>query len=150
MTTSQTEFDEGPALLLRTAIPIEVTPLFKQGNEVVCDIDPPPGYAKGGHIQLSNSSAYTLTFKLLPPVSGPLAGLKFDTDAAGACQGFWSNAADCPTHAMNDQYYQNPRLDPSDPNKLLVDVDTPGNDYAVHYRLNFNNNGRFDPIIINN
>ena len=135
---------EGPAPLTRTDITIDVTPLFKQGNEVVCAIDPPPGYASGGNIKLSKSGSYTLEFRLL---AGTPAKLKFRPDQAGACKAFWSDAADCPTHDMNDQYYRNARLD--DPTTLKVDVDPPGADYAVHYRLNFDNNGHFDPIIIN-
>src|SRR5690349_1209191 len=110
--------DAGPGLMMRTAVDIDVTPLFKQGNEVVCDIDPPPGYAKGGNVQLSNGSSYTLAFNLRAPTSGPLAGLTFEPDQAGVCQAFWSNAADCPTHAMNDQYYRNQRLDPTNSNRL--------------------------------
>jgi len=141
---------DAPALLMRTPVDVDVTPLFiAKGNEIICDIDPPPGYAKGGNIQLEKNSSYTLAFNLRAPISGPLAGLGFDIDQAGVCQGFWSDDGGCPTHETNAQYYSKARLDPNNSKRLLVDVDPPGQEYAVHYRLNFNNKGHFDPIIIN-
>lgn len=154
MASTATVPGSGQALLLRTAVDIDVTPLFNgKGNEVICDIDPDPGYAKGGNIQLEKNSSYTLAFNLRAPSTGPLAGLRFEIDQAGVCQGFWSDDAGCPTNVTKAPYYGTPVLDPNNSNRLLVDVDPPGKEYAVHYRLNFVDNkggkGHFDPIIIN-
>jgi hypothetical protein len=124
----------------RTSITIDVTPRFRQKNMVVCYVDPPVNYTKGGSIRLPQGH-YTLEFRLL---DGTPANLNFAPDKSGACQAFWSDADDCPTHEMNDPQYQ-PRL--IDSRTVSVDVDTNGQN-AIHYRLNFDNNCNFDPIII--
>jgi hypothetical protein len=124
----------------RTQIAIDVTPLFRQKNMVVCDIDPPANYIKGGNVRLPQGN-YTLQFNLL---DGTPAGLNFQPDKNGVCQAFWSNADDCPTHEMNDAQYH-PTL--VNGRTVRVDVDTNGQN-AIHYRLNFDNNCNFDPIII--
>jgi hypothetical protein len=136
--------EEGNDPMARTRVPIDVTPLFRQGNTVVCDIDPPTRFQKGGNIHLPKDS-YTLEFSLQ---SGTPAGLNFQPDRSGVCDAFWSDSADCPTHAMNNGQYSNPRL--TDPTTWCVDVDVASGapPLAVHYRLNFDNACNFDPIII--
>jgi hypothetical protein len=140
--------EEALNLITRTNVTINVTPLFKQRNEVTCDIDPQQGYMKGGNITLSKAASYTLIFCLQP---GNPANLQFQPNQGGTCAAFWTDTANCPTPNAQDGYYVNPRLDPTDPNNttLLVDVNPPNVDYAVHYRLDFNNGCYFDPIIIN-
>ena len=124
----------------RTSITINVKPLFVQKKMVACEIDPPVNYIKGGNISLPQGH-YALDFKLL---DGAPPNLNFEPDKNGLCQAFWSDADDCPTHEMNDPQYH-PTL--VDGRTLHVDVDTSGQN-AVHYRLNFDNGGNFDPIII--
>ena len=143
MLESHDRIDQGARPTPATPVSINVTPLFKQRNMVVCDIDPPANYEKGGNIKLAQGS-YTLEFSLL---AGTPANLRFRAKPNGDCDGFWSNADDCPTHDMNDPQYSNPRL-ANGGSTLLVDVSPSGQPNAIHYRLNFDNQCNFDPIII--
>lgn len=137
-TEERCEADAAPAV--RTAAGIIVQPLFKQGHEVVCSIDA-GNYMKGGNISLPQGH-YTLTFNL---IDGEPRDLNFkEDDHQGNCMAFWSSQTDCPNNAMNEY---DPRLENG--RRLLVDVDVNGaTPQAVHYRLNFDNNCYFDPIII--
>jgi hypothetical protein len=134
--------DDG-ATVLRTPADIDVKPLFKQGHEVVCSVDG-GNFMKGGNIQLPKGQ-YTLTFNLL---DGTPANLNFKPDnSQGECVAFWSDSADCPRNATNDSQYD-PWLHSSRTLKVDVDVDPGAPPEAIHYRLNFDNNCYFDPIII--
>ena len=133
----------GAETIMRTPVAIDVTPLFRQGNTDVCSIES-VGYMRGGSVRLPKGS-YTLRFNLL---NGDPANLDFEPDQNGVCVAFWSDENDCPRRAGNNGQYQNPRL--VAPRILEVDVDVPQGapPMAVHYRLNFNDNHNFDPIII--
>jgi hypothetical protein len=125
---------------------VEVTPKMVVGNEVICEIDAAAGtprrYVKGGLINLPSGGHYTITFELMP---GDVPNLQFDTGDP-----LWS-ANTCPSASGNDG-----QLSPQAPcSATTLDVDAtprpPRN--ALHYRLNFTQNGAqlyCDPIIINN
>jgi hypothetical protein len=139
--------DDG-TMASRSPVQINVTPLFRQGNEVICDIQPPTANQKGGMIKLSRGNAYALEFTLQP---GTPSGLKFRLPNDGSNDGsraFWCDPTDCPSHTTLDPQYFNPRLSNGDLT-LTVEADPAGMAAnAVHYRLNFDNNRYFDPIII--
>jgi hypothetical protein len=119
-------------------VQIGVTPLFKQGRQIICEIDPPPGNHKGGMLHIGKGNACTLQFDLQAGTPNPLA---FDGDP------FWWESDDCPRNQNCPAPYSNPRVT----NKgatLTVDVAAVPTDSAVHYRLNFDNGCYFDPIII--
>lgn len=143
MLKTEERCDDCGAPIIRTEAGITVTPLFRQGHEVVCSIDA-GGYMKGGNIELPKGH-YTLTFIL---ADGTPADLNFEpNDVHGDCEAFWSESDDCPKNSTNHLGYSG-HLD--DPRTLVVNVDVdPGAPpVAVHYRLNFDNHCYFDPIII--
>lgn len=128
---------------------IDVTPVFQQGNELFCAIDPPGANQQGGMIRLNRGTATTLRFDLQPHPNFP--NLRFDPPNDGSNSGseaFWCDANDCPTHSLMDPQYQNPQLSNGGA-RLEVDA-APGaaGPSGVHYRLNFDNGCHFDPIII--
>jgi hypothetical protein len=129
----------------RTRVEVDVTPQFAHGNAIICDVEPPSQHRKGGHLRLPKGSSYTLQFKLLP---GAPADLHFKPEHDGACDAFWSDAHECPQHAMNARQYKNPRLVDADTLEVDVDVEHHEPPTAVHYRLNFDDGRSFDPIII--
>lgn len=142
---------EGRGKMARRPITIDVTPKLvqntAQGTLVLCEIDQSGGgnsNVKGGLIKLRRGSDYQLTFQIQP---GDVPGLQFDQGANGA---FWCDMDSCPGGPGNNSQGQlnNPRVDPHDPTKLTVDADPDGTRNGVHYRLNFNNGGSFDPVII--
>jgi hypothetical protein len=137
----QTDDGGTPPPAPRTDVQINVKPLFRQRNTIVCDIDPPPGNSQGGNMHLPQGS-YLLKFNLL---EGKMPDLQFKADQHGVCQAFWSDADDCPNNEMNNDQYSPTRKDGK---TIWVNVDTDGNQNAIHYRLNFDNNCKFDPIII--
>lgn len=133
-----------------TPVNVEVTPKLVQGNTVVCEIDPAPGtparYVRGGVIKLPpNAAGYQLNFELQP---GDVPGLLFDGGPNGA---FWCDQNSCPGGPMNNSnnQLQNPHV-LNGGRTLRVAATPQGPTNAVHYSLNFNNGGRYDPIIINN
>lgn len=128
---------------VRTLAEITVTPLFRQGHEVICSVDA-GGLMKGGNIELPKGK-YTLIFKLL---DGKPAGLNFEPDDQhGECDAFWSDSIDCPRNATNQDGYTARLCDPRTLS-VEIDVDQAAPPIAVHYRLNFDNHCYFDPIII--
>lgn len=135
----------------RSGVTIEVEPLFQQRNQVVCAIDPPGSNSKGGSVKLRRGQSYTLEFEL-QPVNPPAPQVTFRSVPGNPTDGrdaFWCDADDCPRNAQMDAQYGNPRLSNAG-RTLKVDV-TPSSSSppnAVHYRLNFEPNGFFDPIII--
>lgn len=142
---------KGHEKMARKSISIDVTPKFvqntPQGTTVVCEIDQSGGgnsEVKGGLIKLKKSDNYKLTFKIQP---GDVPGLQFDQGAGGA---FWCEVDSCPESPKNNSKGQlkNPQVDPANPTILTLDADPDGTKNAVHYSLNFNNGGRFDPVII--
>lgn len=124
-------------------VTIGVTPLFRQRNMVVCAIDPPSTAQKGGSIKLPKGRSQ-IQFKLQAGLPGDL---KFRTKASGESDGFWCNGDSCPSHEMYDSQYSNPQV-LDNGTTLTVDVNSSGQQNAVFYRLNFDNNCNFDPIII--
>ena len=140
---------EGHGKMARRPVTIDVTPKLvqntPQGTIVVCEIDQSGGgnsEVKGGIIKLKKTNDYKLTFKIQP---GDVPGLQFDANGP-----FWCDTNSCPGGPGNNSNGQlkNPQIDPTDPTVLTVDADPDGTKNAVHYSLNFNNNGRFDPVII--
>lgn len=141
---------------MRSNVPINVTPLFSQkSNEVICAIDAPAANQKGGMINLPRGGSYTLEFTLQPGTSPAPQNLRFEqnpSDSTGSdgTRAFWCDEYTCPTHSQMDCHYTNPRLS-NGGMTLEVDVDPPkptDPESAVHYRLNFQPKGHFDPIII--
>jgi len=128
---------------LSNNIAIGVTPLFVQGDMVVCDIDPPSNYHKGGHMKLPKGRA-KLAFSLQ---AGTPANLKFRTKPNGDSDAFWCDAIACPAHEMTDPQYSNAQVS-NNGTTVTVDVVPNGQTNAVFYRLNFDNGCSFDPIII--
>lgn len=118
-------------------ITINVTPLFQQRNQIICAIEPPQGNAKGGMVRLDKGKACTLQFVLQPGKPSPLG---FDLG-----NGFTWASDDCPGNAAGASAPYT--VKDNDGTKLTIDVGT-ANESAVHYRLNFDNNRFFDPIII--
>jgi len=132
----------------RSPVPISVTPLFRQRNQVICAIQPPPGNQNGGMIKLSRGNGYTLEFKLQPGDPHPLTFRPPNDGSNDGSRAFWCDSDDCPPNASLDPQYVNPRLS-IDRLTLTVDANPAGaNKNAVHFRLNFDNNCHFDPIII--
>lgn len=119
-------------------IQIGVTPLFTQGRQVICKIDPPQGNHKGGMLHIRKRDTGTLRFNLQPGNPNPLA---FGRDP------FWWDSDDCPMNQNCPAPYSNPRVT-NNGSTLSVDVAAVPEDSAVHYRLNFDNGCYFDPIII--
>lgn len=124
-------------------VAISVTPLFRQGNTVVCDIDPPSNFKKGGNIKLPKGTC-TLEFNLL---AGDPSPLKFRTKQGGASDAFWCDSTACPTHETFDPQYSNPQV-LNGGATVTVDVNPSGQPNAVFYSLNFDNACHFDPVII--
>ncbi len=124
-------------------VPISVTPVFRQGNTVVCDIDPPSTFKKGGNIRLPRG-ACTLEFSLQPGIP---ANLKFRTKQNGASDAFWCDSTTCPAHETLDPQYSNPQVSNGGAT-VTVAVNPNGQQNAVFYRLNFDNACNFDPVII--
>src|SRR3954469_2869548 len=91
-------------IMTRTKVVINITPLFKQNNELVCSIEPPASYMKGGNIHLPQGM-YTLEFALQP---GNFPNIAFDTKQNGSSNGFWCDGGFCPTHETYDSQYSNP------------------------------------------
>jgi hypothetical protein len=124
-------------------VKVDVTPLFTQGREVICAIDPQnSGNSKGGMLKLDKGQACTLEFNLQPGTPSNLSW-----DAAGA---FAWDYNDCPgpNGTCPSPYVASP---PSG-SKLSVAVSSVPQDEAAHYRLNFTDGGgkswHFDPVII--
>jgi|SRR6476469_1903070 len=132
----------GPGGFNGTLVPITVTPLFQKGPVVACDIDPPQNLHAGGHIKLSKNTNYILQFNL---AGGTPGGIGFRPDKNGSCDAFWSDPNDCPRNQTNDPNYSPTR---NSGTQVTVNVTAPGQDSCVNYRLNFDNNGYFDPVII--
>lgn len=140
----------------RFNVSIRVTPLFSQGNQVVCAVDAPTANQKGGMINLPRGGSYTLEFQLQAGSKPELQNLRFrsippnDPTSTDGTNAFWCKDDDCPSPGQMHTGYSNPRL-ASNGRTLKVDVDTPqptDPESAVHYSLNFHPNSRFDPIII--
>lgn len=130
-----------PGMTTRSKVSVNVTPLFQQGNVVACDIM--CNAMNGGSIKLEKAKAYTLEFNL---TSGAPAGLKFRANKQdGSCDAFWSDPNDCPHNQTNAAGYAATRQGDS---LVSVDVNAPGQDACVYYRLNFENGRYFDPVII--
>ena len=129
----------------RKPVVIDVTPLSQAGGTVNCIIDPPPAHKKNGKIRLDKGEAYTLQFNLRP---GNLPTLKFKPDVGGSCDAFWSDASTCPSSSMNATQYPSQSLQGTKRLDVDVDVETGGSPLEIHYRLNFDQNRSFDPIII--
>ena len=130
-----------PDMTQRSTVSVDVTPLFQQGNVVACDIG--SSAMNGGGIKLDKKKAYTLEFNLK---AGTPAGLKFRANKQdGSCDAFWSDPNDCPRNQTNVGSYVPTRTSDS---KVTVQVNAPGQDACVYYRLNFENGRYFDPIIV--
>ena len=122
-------------------VKVNVTPLFRQGNQVICAIEPQQqGNAKGGMLRLDRGRSCTVEFSLLAGSPDPLA-----FSANGAFE--WASD-DCPRPGVGaSQPYSNPVVT-NEGLKLTVSVGDVPETSAVHYRLNFDNHLYFDPIII--
>jgi hypothetical protein len=129
----------------RKQVEIDVTPVSQSGNEVNCSIDPPPGHKKNGHIRLDKGEAYVLRFNLRP---GIIPNLQFKPLMGGNCDAFWSDPASCPLISTNAGQYSNPRLQNAKKLEVDVDIEPGGSPSEIHYRLNFDQERSFDPIII--
>jgi hypothetical protein len=124
-------------------VKVDVTPLFTQGREVICAIDPQnSGNSKGGMLKLDKGQACTLEFNLQPGTPSNLAW-----DSSGA---FSWDYNDCPgSNGTCPSPYA-----ASAPNgaTLSVAVGAVPQEEAAHYRLNFtdanNKSWHFDPVII--
>lgn len=131
--------------LLRNPVGIQVTPLFQQGNTIVCELEPLAGDSsnvKAGIIKLKRGKTYELSFQL---ASGNPPGLLF---APNGMDAIWWDTNSCPTHSLhNGGGLSNPNVS-ADQSTLTVDVDPPAISGLVFYSLNFDNGGSFDPIII--
>jgi hypothetical protein len=125
-------------------ITVNVTPVERDGNVVMCDItEVPPtgGYVIGGVIFLPDGpgDSFQINFDLQP--GNGVVG--WDTQNP-----FWSRNGGCPRGKGNS-----PQLNPGAPvgNRLTVNaarLPGPGKN-VEHYRLNFNGGRYCDPIIIN-
>lgn len=138
----------GPAMATtsRTNVSIDVTPVLQHKKEVVCDIEPQAGHKKGEKIQLKSGN-YTLRFELQP---GAPSNVVFEADDnQGNCRAIYFDDDGCPENKNGSmpagQLYSPRRISDQ---ILEVDANVSGGPYAVHYRLNFNNNRYFDPVII--
>jgi hypothetical protein len=129
----------------RKRVEIEVTPLSQTGSTVNCNVDPPSDHKKNGHIRLDKGETYTLQFNLRP---GSLPTLQFKPDVGGTCDAFWSDPNLCPPSSMNAGQYSNPSLHGVKRLDVDVDVEPGGAPLEIHYRLNFDQERSFDPIII--
>ncbi len=129
----------------RKRVEIVVTPLSQVGTTVNCDIDPPPAHKKNGHIRLDKGDTYTLQFNLRP---GNIPTLQFKPEVGGTCDAFWSDPNACPLSAMSAPQYSNPSLHGAKRLDVDVDVEPGGDPLEIHYRLNFDQQRSFDPIII--
>lgn len=130
----------------RTDVTIRVTPVMQHKREVICDIQPDQGAKKGEKIRLGSGN-YTLKFELQP---GTPSGIAFKTDDIhGNCRAIYFDEGGCPGNHNGTipagQLYEPKRIDDK---TLKVQADVSGNPYAIHYRLNFNDNRYCDPIII--
>lgn len=126
--------------MTRQNVSIDVTPVF--GDGTVCEIDPGDGPShssvKGGVIKLHGNPAYQLVFQLKP--RDP-ADLQFDTGDP-----IWSSQDGCPTGYCKDSQLS---VVDCTSTTLTVNVDPDPHRNAVHVSLNWSNDQRFDPIIIN-
>ncbi|HEX6072945.1 MAG TPA: hypothetical protein VFY95_08055 [Sphingomicrobium sp.] len=124
-------------------VKVDVTPLFTQGNEVICAIDPQnSANSKGGMLKLDKGQSCSLEFNLK---SGTAGNLTWDPSGAFA----W-DYNDCPG---NNGVCPAP-YSAGSPNgsTLTVAVQAVSQEEAAHYRLNFkdasNKSWHFDPVII--
>lgn len=128
---------------------IIVTPIVQSGDNVACEIDATAGNSsnvKGGMVKLKGGKEYDLQFALPSPND---LGLLFEADGDDA---FWCCTYECPTKEGNGSggWLSNPTVSP-DQLTLTVHAAPPnGRKGMIFYRLNFNNGGSFDPIIIHN
>jgi len=131
----------------RAPVSISVTPVLEHKKEVICDIAPASGYGRGEKIHLK-SGKYKLKFTLRP---GTPANVTFEpNDSSGNCRAIYFDDGGCPGNKNGTiptgQQFTPTRLDDT---TLEVDADVSGTPaYAIHYRLNFNDNRYFDPVII--
>lgn len=132
----------------RNSMGIELTPVLQIGNTVVCEVDPKAGgggsgKVKGGVINLKKRDSYQLEFEIK---DGNPPNLKF---APAGDDAFWCGTGTCPTSKGNGSggVLYNPTVTASG-SKLTVDVDSSPSSGIYFYRLNFDNGGNFDPIII--
>ena len=128
----------------RTTVSIDVKPVIEHKKQVICDIMP-SSHNKGEKLQLKNGK-YRLEFNL---VDGTPNDVAFETDNGSHCRAIYFDEDGCPGNNNGnmpaDQVFTPKRESDS---KLVVEADVSGDPYAVHYRLNFNKNRYFDPIII--
>ena len=79
---------------------------------------------------------------------GNIPTLKFKPEVGGICDAFWSDANDCPLSSTNVPQYPSQSLQGANRLEVDVDVETGGSPMEIHYRLNFDQERSFDPIII--
>lgn len=131
--------------VLRTAVSIDVQPVIEHKKQVICDVLPAT-HAKGEKLHLPDGQ-YRLEFNLVP---GTPNGVIFEADGgSGACRAIFFDEDGCPGNGNGNmphgQLFAATRISDT---KLVVDADVSGAPYAMHYRLNFDNNRYFDPVII--
>lgn len=130
-----------PQTTTRSPVTINVVPLFQQGNVVACDLV--SADMNGGNLKLDKKKAYTLQFNLQ---AGTPTGLQFRANKQdGSCDAFWSDPDDCPHNQTNVAGYAPSRTSGT---QLTVNVDAPGQNACVYYRINFENGRYFDPVIV--
>jgi hypothetical protein len=124
-------------------VKVDVTPLFTQGREVICSIEPQnSGNSKGGMLKLDKGQACTLEFTLQ---AGTPNGLAWDPSGA-----FTWDYNDCPgpNGTCPTPYAASAPVGAT----LKVAVSAVPQQEAAHYRLNFkdasNKSWHFDPVII--
>lgn len=127
-------------------IRVRVTPFARQGNEVICAIEPGDDssktYVRGGLVLLDPPGDYDVVFEL---ADGNYPDLQFDDRSP-----FWCSPQSCPRVSSTDPHFNNPHV-PSGSNgrQAKVNTNSTRGRSPFHYSLNFTDGSRCDPIVIN-
>jgi hypothetical protein len=121
---------------MTTNIAVTVTPRSKTGNDVDCDIT--GAQVVNNALWLPQGDDYDVTFNLVPNAGIGVTGW--------APSPFANNTGKCPRAAGLNPPCSGFKLDPA--GNPVINVDGRGGRAVVHYRLDFNARGTFDPIII--
>jgi hypothetical protein len=132
-----------------TKVNILVKPLFRDGTDVVCAINPATGsekYVQGGIIILDaekRGEKFKLNFELLHDP---------DFTMNWHSKKFAAKKNSCPPVGYLDDQFTSPTVSPAAPSKLVVSVQPNKARHTVHYALYFDDgNGHMctcDPIIL--
>jgi hypothetical protein len=114
-------------------IPVTVNPGAPNGNEVPCKITGPSEYVANDAIFLPPGFDYEIEFTL--------AGNDFDW----ADDPFWCQEGQCPTEPTGGKI----KFKNKAGNKITATASATNDKALSFYRLNFNDDFRCDPIIIN-